>query len=78
MLIDLEAWIVWWLTHLPGMLAAWVQYSLMAVVVYLVLKPGSQHWDYVSLMNHRIMLTATNLNLGCKSTTEDDPDSDQY
>ena len=40
--------------------------------VYLVLNLGSQHWDYVSLMNHRIMLTATHLKLGRKRTTEDD------
>ena len=78
--IVLEARLVWLLAYLLGMLAAWVQYPLMAVMVYLVLQPGSQHWDYVSLMNHRIMLTATHLNLGCKRTKDDDkhPGSDQY
>ena len=32
------------LAHLSGMPAARVQYLVTADMVYLVLKPGSQHW----------------------------------
>ena len=39
-----EVWIVKWLVHRPGTLAAQVQYPVTAGMLYLVLKPSYQHW----------------------------------